>query len=314
MVHQPVLEREITTALSGLTGGVILDCTLGGGGHSAALLDATPPSVSVVGIDRDPDAVEHCRARFDAHTDRFRAVHASFGDAPVIDAAIGSRLVIGILMDLGLSSFQIDAAGRGFSFSDPASLDMRFDPTSSEMTAREFIQKAGFQELADVIYRYGEEPRSRRIARAIIEARETGPITSGAQLGDIIRSAVRSRDPRIHPATRTFQALRIATNHELDILERTIDWAIPRLAPAGRIAIISFHSLEDRIVKNRFARFSGRCQCPPDFPVCRCEPCALIRVLTRKPIVPSADEILKNPRARSAKLRIAQKLEAVDAA
>lgn len=313
MVHQPVLEREITDALSGATGGVILDCTLGGGGHSAALLDATPPSVSIIGVDRDPAAIDRCRMRFEAHGERFRAIHASFGDAPVLDAAIGHRPLIGILMDLGLSSFQLDATGRGFSFSDHLSLDMRFDPTSSELTAREFIHRAGLQELADVIFRYGEEPRSRRIARAIIDARETGPITSGAQLGDIIRSAVRSRDPRIHPATRTFQALRIAINHELELLERSLDWAIHRLTPAGRIAVISFHSLEDRIVKTRFARFAGRCQCPPDFPVCRCNPCALIRVLTRKPIVPADDEVLNNPRARSAKLRIAQKLEAVDA-
>lgn len=308
MVHQPVLEREITEALCIGSRGVILDCTLGGGGHTAAILQSSSPDVSVIGLDRDPDAVARCRLRLNHFGDRFIAIHASFGDVPDLDSLISDRPVLGAVMDLGVSSFQLDIPGRGFSFSDDQSLDMRFDPSQTDPSAFDLIERLSQSELADLIFRYGEEPRSRQIARAIIKSRASESIQNGVQLARVIRDAIGShKGQRTHPATRTFQALRIAVNHELEHLTRGILWAVDRLAPSGRLAIISFHSLEDRIIKEQFLRLSGRCNCPPRLPECRCHPQKIIQILTRKPIYPTAEEMERNPRCRSAKLRIAEK-------
>ena len=301
--HVTVLRDEAAALLRGHPGMTLLDCTLGGGGHSEALLAA---GARVVGIDRDPRAVAAAAQRLSRFGEQFCAVNAAFSRAREILDELGVGAVDGVLLDLGVSSPQFDDPARGFSFSLSGPLDMRMGADGE--TARELIGRLSEQALADVLYAFGEERDSRRIARAVKSLPEP-PATTG-QLADIVAAAIpRCRWPkRIHPATRTFQALRIAVNHELDELDALLE-AIPSLlAVGGRIGIISFHSLEDRRVKERFRTLEGRCTCPPGLPVCACGFRSDYRIVTPRPVEPSAAETEANPRARSARLRGLERL------
>lgn len=300
-----MLLGEVLAALEPARGGLFVDCTLGMGGHAEALLEADE-RVRVVGLDRDAESLAMAGERLGRFGDRFRAVHADYRD--LVEVLAGEPAV-GVLADLGISSHQLDETGRGFSFSREAPLDMRMDRSEGE-TAADLVASLSEGDLADVIYQYGEDHRSRRIARAICREREREPIRTTTRLADIVAraSGVPRHKQRIHPATRTFQALRIAVNRELDGLDAFVATAVEAaVSPGGRVAIISFHSLEDRIVKQTFNALSGQCSCPPGFPVCACGARKIIRVLTRKPVAPSEQEVDVNPRARSAKLRVAER-------
>jgi 16S rRNA (cytosine1402-N4)-methyltransferase len=304
--HAPVLLGEVLQALEPARGGLFVDCTLGMGGHAEAMLEASE-AVRVVGIDRDAESLALARERLARFGDRFRAVHSDYRD---LDGVLGGETAAGILADLGVSSHQLDEASRGFSFSREAPLDMRMDRSTGE-TAADLVERLSERDLADLIYEFGEEHRSRRIARAICRERERDPIRTTTRLAEVVAraSGIPRHKQRIHPATRTFQALRIAVNRELEGLDRFLEGAVGALeAPGGRIAVISFHSLEDRIVKQTFNALSGQCSCPPGLPVCMCGARRLVRVLTRKPVVASEQEVEANPRARSAKLRAAERI------
>jgi 16S rRNA (cytosine1402-N4)-methyltransferase len=289
-------------------GGLFVDCTVGLGGHSEAILQASPDA-QVLGIDRDEEALGLATERLAQYGSRFRSVHADFRELTRVLATAKVRQVRGVVADLGVSSLQLDSLGRGFSFRHEAPLDMRMDISGGE-TAAELLGRLSEVEIARIIFEYGEERRSRRIARWIVERRERGePIQTTHDLADLVARAVGpDKKRRIHPATRTFQALRIAVNGELENLDRFLVQAVDHLEQAGRLAVISFHSLEDRIVKRTLLKLSGRCQCPPRFPVCICGVARQISILTRRAIVPGEQEIEENPRSRSAKLRGASKV------
>jgi 16S rRNA (cytosine1402-N4)-methyltransferase len=311
--HRPVLLAESVAYLAPERGGLFVDATLGLGGHSEALLEASP-QVSVLGIDRDPEALQFASARLAGFGERFRAVHANFKEVADVLADAGWREVSGVLADLGVSSLQFDAAERGFSFRQDAPLDMRMDARGDEETAAELLARLPEEEIARIIFEYGEERKSRRIARWIVERREEGrAIETTADLAALVARAVghNKRTDRIHPATRTFQALRIAVNHELEGLEAFLEASIDLLQPSGRLVVISFHSLEDRIVKRTLRRLAGQCECDRRLPVCACGTRRAVEILTRRPITPAEAELDENPRARSAKLRACRKLEAV---
>lgn len=308
--HVPVLLDEVLEALNASEGGLFVDCTVGMGGHSEAILEAHA-STRVVGLDRDSESLAMAAGRLARFGARFEAVHADYREIGQILADRDPELrLTGVLADFGISSFQLDETDRGFSFLRDAPLDMRMDRLQGQ-TAKDLVNDLDETDLANLIYEYGEEPRSRRIARAICRARAESPIDTTARLADIVAraSGIPRHKQRIHPATQTFQALRIAVNAELDGVDRFLRDAIAWLAPqGGRIAVITFHSLEDRIVKQTFKALSGHCSCPPGFPVCQCGSQRLVRILTRKPVSPSEREVAANPRARSAKLRIAERL------
>lgn len=313
--HVPVLLREVLEGLAvgaglpGLDQGRwIIDGTLGAGGHTQAILDADP-GARVLGFDRDPAAIAIAGARLAPYGDRFQAVHASYTAMGEQAQALGfapADGVDGILIDLGLSSMQLDQAERGFAFRQDGPLDMRFDPTAPGPTAADLVNTLSESALADLFWQLGEEPDSRRIARAIVAGR---PFVTTQQLADVIRGAVPpSHRGKIHPATRSFQALRIAVNDELGAVERVLPIAVELLRPGGRLAVITFHSLEDRIVKHFLKQAATDCICPPRQPVCTCGHHAEVRLITRKPISPSDAEVAANPRARSAQLRVAERL------
>ncbi len=312
--HCPVLLKAVLEALEPNLGGLFIDCTLGLGGHSEALLLASPQT-RVLGIDRDEVAVRQAGQRLAIFQDRFQAVQADFRSLSAIlaQAGLASGSARAILADLGVSSMQLDDAQRGFSFQFEGPLDMRMDRRQSE-TAATLVDRLSETDLADLIYQYGEEPASRAIARRIVQARARKPIETTAELADIVARAVRARmrghrqRERIHPATRTFQALRIAVNKELAGLDNFVHDAIAALAIAGRLAIITFHSLEDRIIKNAFRFEAGTCCCPPGLPQCVCGAQQRVRLVTKKPIVADGQEVAANPRARSAKLRVCEKI------
>ena len=306
--HRPVLLRETIELLAAERGGLFVDCTVGLGGHSEAILQASPDA-QVLGIDRDEEALGLATERLAQYGSRFRIVHADFRELTRVLATAKVRQVRGVLADLGVSSLQLDSPSRGFSFRHEAPLDMRMDTSSGE-TAAELLGRLSEVEIANLIFEYGEEPRSRRIARGIVQRRERGqPVATTTDLANAVERAVgRGNKRRIHPATRTFQALRIAVNGELENLDRFLFDAVDHLEPAGRLAVISFHSLEDRIVKRTLQKLSGRCQCPPRLPKCICGARKAIDTLTKRAVAPSAKEIAENPRARSAKLRGAQKI------
>ena len=319
--HEPVLLKEVVEWLRVGEGGTFVDCTVGLGGHAKAMLDASP-GTRIIGIDRDEDALALARKRLSIFEHRVQLIHANFDDIGSLLYEAGLTEVRGVLADLGVSSLQLDRSERGFSFVSDAPLDMRMDQNSGE-TAAELVNHLSDSELADLIFEYGEERKARRIARAIVWARERDSIDTTKQLADIVVRALNIRGRwRIHPATRTFQALRIAVNDELKTLERFIPAAISALARGGRLAIISFHSLEDRIVKRSFLRESGRCQCETrgmqivkghkelvDEIVCeRCGASTRISILTRKPVRPTPEEIERNPRSRSSLLRVCERL------
>jgi 16S rRNA (cytosine1402-N4)-methyltransferase len=326
-IHEPVLLEEVVRWLRPEVGGTFIDCTLGLGGHARALLAASSET-RVIGIDRDRQALEMARARLADVGERFQAIQANFDDLSTELERLGVEKVRGAVADLGVSSMQLEAAERGFSFLTPAPLDMRMDARGGR-TAADLVNDLPESELADLIFEYGEERASRRIARLIARERERRPITTTTQLAELVVRALNQRGRwRIHPATRTFQALRIAVNDELSAIEALIPAAVSRLESGGRLAIISFHSLEDRIVKRAFLRESGRCSCqaqmrafnqtPPvessgsqdsaDLICGRCGARRRVVVLTRKPVRPAPEEVERNPRSRSALLRVCEKI------
>lgn len=306
--HETVLLRESVEGILGDPDGIYVDCTLGGGGHSAALADRLSPSGCLVGIDQDPAALQAGRLRLTGVRPTVHVVQGNFREISAVLDQLGIGQVDGILFDLGVSSHQIDLPQRGFSYMNNGPLDMRMNPEQS-LTAQEIVNTYPEKELARVIFEYGEERWARRIAKFIVEARRNRPLTTTFELVELIAAAIpaAARRQGPHPAKRTFQAIRIEVNGELSILPAALRTAIDRLKPGGKIGVISFHSLEDRIVKNTFAALLGHCVCPPKAPVCICNPRATLR-LPGKPIAPSAEEVEANPRARSAKLRIAEKV------
>ena len=311
--HIPVLLEAVLAALrvAERPAGRFVDGTVGAGGHAAAIL-AAAPDARLLGLDRDPAALALARARLAPFEGRATLRHASYEQigalVPAWLEAVGGvgQGVDGILLDLGLSSMQVDDPARGFAFMSEGPLDMRFDPSGGGLTAADLVNTWDAEALADVLFRFGEERHSRRIARAIIAAR---PLSSTRQLADVVAGAQRGPREKIHPATRTFQALRIAVNDELGAVERVLPVAINLLRPGGRLAVISFHSLEDRIVKQTFRTEATGCLCPPRQPVCTCGHEARVRLVVRKPLRPSDDEVAANPRSRSARLRVVERLE-----
>jgi len=303
-IHLPVLLEEVLSFLQPESGGLFVDATLGLGGHAQALL-AAGNQVELLGIDRDAEALIRANQRLADFQGRYHLVHANFAEIGEIAAQKGVQSCQGILADLGVSSLQFDSADRGFSFQREGPLDMRMD-REAELTAGEVVNHYSEKDLANLIFNYGEEHRSRSIARAIVAAR---PIRNTILLADVVYRAVHAHGyQRIHPATRTFQALRIFVNDELGRLTLFIRSAVDLLSSGGRLAIISFHSLEDRIVKEAFRSLSRECVCPPGISQCQCGQKKLLTLLTKKPAVPSEAEISRNPRARSAKLRVAERI------
>lgn len=308
--HQPVLMNQTLNSLKLRPGGVYLDGTLGGGGHTEAILQATEPDGKVIGLDQDDEALAAASQRLKPFGERFYPIRANFAEMEQVLAAEGIAGLDGVLLDIGVSSHQLDEPDRGFSYMQDGPLDMRMDRRGSQ-TAADLVAELSESELANLIYRYGEEKFSRRIARRIVEQRAQTPIESTKQLAELISAAIpaaQRRKEKQHPAKRTFQALRIAVNDELGVLERGLVAAFASLKSGGRLSVITFHSLEDRIVKNYFAGLAKGCECPPEFPVCVCgkQPQALL--ITRRPQTATEDELQSNPRARSAKLRTVEKL------
>jgi len=282
----------------------IIDGTLGAGGHTAALLAGG--AGAVLGLDLDPMALAIAREKLSAYGERAHIVHASYATMTEQAHRLSWEQADGILLDLGVSSMQLDVAERGFAFMRDGPLDMRFDPAGGRPSAADIVNHWDEAELADLFYKYGEDPHGRRLARAVVAGR---PYHTTRELAGVIeRANPRRKDDKIHPATRAFQAIRIAVNDELGVVERALPAAIALLRPGGRLAVISFHSLEDRIVKQAFKLASTDCICPPKVPVCVCGHTASVKLLTRKPIEADEAEIAQNPRSRSAKLRVVEKL------
>ncbi len=305
--HRSVLLGESLRFLDASSGGLFVDATLGLGGHTEGILNASPDT-KVIGIDQDSEAMELAKIRLSRFGSRVTFVQANF---LAIRQIVENAEPAGIIADLGVSSLQLDSGSRGFSFRFDAPLDMRMDADSDGITAAELLATTSEKELANIIYQYGEERASRRIARWIVEKREAGtPIETTIELAELVRRAVKQgAKDKIHPATRTFQALRIAVNNELEILEQFINDSIDLLKTNGRLAIITFHSLEDRIVKQAFQRLAGKCSCPPRIPQCMCGAAKRVEILTKKPVTATETEQFENPRSRSAKLRACRKLE-----
>ncbi len=308
--HKPVLQHEIVDLLGPAKEGIIVDCTLGFGGHTKAILEKYPHA-KVVAMDQDPVALKLAGERLEGNADRVTFIHSNFSDIKQVLNKIEIENVDGIIADLGVSSMQLDSEERGFSFRFDAPLDMRMDTSAEIPTAADLLADLGETEIANIIYQYGEERHSRRIARNIVKEREAGrPIETTKQLRELVGRAVpKTKNKSIDPATKTFQALRIKVNSELDILEQFLIDSSNLLVAGGILAVITFHSLEDRIVKNTFQRLAGKCVCPPKIPVCVCGARKAIELINRKPVVPTEAEQFENPRSRSAKLRAARKLE-----
>lgn len=308
-LHKSVLLAESIEFIEPSGKKNIVDATLGLGGHTEAILSVSE-KVNVFGIDQDIEAIEFAKKRLDKFGSRIKILQANFSEIKQVLKEAGIEEVNGIIADLGVSSLQFDSPERGFSFRFDAPLDMRMDKNSETETAAELLAGLSEEEIANLIYEYGEERFSRRIARRIVERRKMGnPIETTFELAELVKSSVkRSRKDKIHPATKTFQALRIAVNGELEILETFLRESVDLLNAEGRLVVITFHSLEDRIVKRTMQNLSGRCFCPPKFPKCVCGAVKKIEILTRKPIIPSEQEQRENPRSRSAKLRACRKI------
>lgn len=313
--HIPVLLPECIEALHLSAGQTYVDATLGGAGHSLEVAKHIGRTGHLIGIDQDAVARKAARERLEALPDDVRpeidVLDGNFGDLDSLLVAAQIPSIDAILFDLGVSSVQIDTPARGFSFKETGPLDMRMDPSNQTLTAAEIINTYNAADLARVIRQYSDEKWASRIAEFIVEARKEKPLTTSEELVEVIKAAVPASARRAggHPAKRTFQALRIEVNGELDVLRTGLEAAIRWLAPGGHIVVISYHSLEDRIVKDLFKKMSTGCTCPPDLPICVCGNKPVLKVLTRKPILPSAEEIKRNPRSRSAKLRVAQRLD-----
>lgn len=308
--HVPVLSAAavdwLTPALGGE--GPLVDCTLGAGGHTEAFLTALPELV-VVGIDRDPEALAAAGERLSRFGRRVRLVRSNFADIDKAARSEGYEQVGAILYDLGVSSPQLDRPDRGFGFRSGFSLDMRMDQ-EADLKAQDIVNSYSESRLSDILFRYGEERFARRVARAIVQRRDVRPFEDAGDLAEVVRSAIPAATRRTgpHPARRTFQGLRIETNQELESLERSLDKALDLLRPGGRVAVISYHSLEDRIAKHKFRNAAEGCICPKDLPVCRCGRTPRIKVLTNRPVRPTEQEAAENPRSDSARMRVAEKL------
>jgi 16S rRNA (cytosine1402-N4)-methyltransferase len=305
--HVPVLVREIIEYLRPETGKRYLDGTLGGGGHAEAILDASRPSGRLLGLDRDDHAIAAARERLSRFKDNVTIRQESFAAAKDILAEMNWHKVDGVILDLGISSHQLDAPERGFSFQSRARLDMRMDQRQS-LTAFDIINEFSAPQITKILYDYGEEPSARRIATAIIAERKKQKIETTTELSQIVERIKGRRPGGRHPATQTFQALRIAVNDELGSLKRFLEGGFDLLVPGGRMAIVSFHSLEDRLVKTAFRRWHQSCLCPPRSLRCECGWSQKVKQLTKRPVVPSPAEVAANPRARSAKLRAVVRL------
>ncbi len=301
--HIPVLYDEVLVGLQVRRNGLYIDATIGAGGHAAGILEKSAPNGQLLGLDADPEAISLARQALQPFRDRAILRGSNFRDLKEVAMPLSFEHVDGVLMDLGLSSHQLSSPERGFSFLEEGPLDMRLDPRQGQ-NASDLINYLPEADLADLLWRYGEERYSRRIARAIVAAR---PMTTTLQLTDLVLRTVGHRE-KIHPATRTFQALRIAVNEELEALAQALPQARDLLRPGGRLAIISFHSLEDRLVKSFCQQEAQDCLCPPEVLACTCQHQATLQIITRKPIRPTAEEITHNPRSRSARLRIAERI------
>lgn len=305
-MHKPVLLEETVSSLVLNPHGIYCDCTMGGGGHLRRMLSILDEDAQVVAIDKDKQILEECRREISRTGIRF--VHDDFRNLKAILKRENLPRLDGIMIDLGVSSFQLDNAERGFSFHEDASLDMRMNQ-EQELTAKDVVNRYPEQELIKILFEYGEERYARRIVRAIANYRQEKDINTTLELVDIIKTAVPAAYRREkHPARRTFQALRIAVNSELDAIEGVLPQALEVLKPGGRLCIITFHSLEDRMVKRFFQQKAKGCICPPGMPLCICGQKPQLQIVSRRPITPGEDECIANPRARSAKLRVASKL------
>lgn len=307
--HIPVLLNETLEFLAPERGGIFVDGTLGGGGHAEAVLTRLPQTGRLIGIDRDWEAVHAAGDRLSSFGDRFTALHGNFFEMKTLLSEIGVSEVNGILLDLGVSSHQLDTQERGFSYKTDAPLDMRMDQ-GARLSAKDIVNTYAESELARIFFAYGEERFSRRIAEKICRAREQYPIETTLQLAQIVREAIpgKYRNEPQHPARRTFQALRIEVNSELAGLDQAVEQACDLLQKGGRLCIITFHSLEDRIVKQAFRRFENPCTCPPSAPICICGKTPKAKILTKKPLTASAEEEAQNSRSTSAKLRCIEKI------
>lgn len=302
--HEPVMVREVMEALQAVSSGTYIDCTVGEGGHAEAVLEVSSPGGRVIGLDADPNALKTAEWRLEKYRDAISLVNASYVDLLRVAHRHSALQVEGVLMDLGISSMQLEASGRGFSFLRDEPLDMRYSSFEG-ITASEVVNGYSWEKLANIIFRYGDEKRSRHIARVIVQNR---PIGTSAQLALVVKGAIRRGRSKIHPATKTFQAIRIEVNGELQNLSLGLGQAIDVLAPRGRLVVISYHSLEDRLVKEVFRRESSDCICPPSSPICRCGHKATLRIVNKKVITPSPAEVMVNPRSRSARLRVAERV------
>jgi len=305
--HVSVLFKETIDGLDLKEGGIYVDGTLGGGGHSFGML-SSGVDIKVIGIDQDSEAINAAKKRLEEFSDKVTFVNDNFSNIKNILKELGIDSIDGVVLDLGVSSYQLDNAERGFSYMHDARLDMRMN-TENELSAYEVVNNYSEEELARIFYEYGEEKWSARIAKFIVEKREEKPIEKTSELVEIIKAAIpqKARQQGSHPAKRVFQAIRIEVNNELGILSDTVDDIVSVLRPGGRIAIITFHSLEDRIIKKAFSRLATGCVCPKSFPVCVCNNQPVVKIVTKKPILPSKGEEEENPRSKSAKLRIFEK-------
>jgi len=308
--HRPVMLEEVVSIIDAGPGAVYIDATVGLGGHAERLAELAGPSGRVLGLDRDPEALKGAEARLGRFGGRVKLVHRRFSELDTAAREAGIERADGILFDLGVSSPQLDVEERGFSYRGGAPLDMRMDPSSGGPTAADLVNGLGRAELTKILLDYGEERWARRIADFIVRSRAQGPITTADRLVEVIKQAVPARARRRggHPARRVFQALRIAVNGELEELRRALLKVPEILAPGGRVVVISYHSLEDRIVKTEFRGAERGCRCPPGLPECRCGGRPTLKVLTPRPLTPRPEELETNPRARSAKLRAAERL------
>ncbi len=305
--HVSVLLKECIDGLNIKPNGIYVDGTLGGGGHSFKILQLLENG-KLIGIDQDTDALKAATERLKIFEDKFVPVHRNFSEIETVLDELGIKKIDGLLLDLGVSSFQLDEAERGFSYMNDGKLDMRMNQ-SDTFTAYDIVNTYSERKLTSIINEYGEENWANRIAKFIIEARTEKPIETTFELVEVIKKAIpaAARKDGPHPAKRTFQAIRIEVNNELKIIEQTIEATVKRLNKGGRIAIITFHSLEDRIVKTAYKNLAQGCTCPPEFPVCICGGKPKVKIISKKPILPSDEEVEMNPRARSAKLRVAEK-------
>ncbi|MDD2603231.1 MAG: 16S rRNA (cytosine(1402)-N(4))-methyltransferase RsmH [Desulfobacterales bacterium] len=306
--HPSAMPAEVVAALALAPGQIVADCTLGGAGHARLLLERISPGGILIGLDRDPAAIGNARQVLAPWTTQTHLFARNFVQLPEVLAELGIARVDGILADLGLSLYQLEASGRGFSFQRDEPLDMRMDPRSGP-TAADLIRDLTAQDLSRLFFEFGEERHARVIARRIVSARRRAPIVTSAQLARLVADVAGRKSGRLHPATRVFMALRIAVNRELEDLERFLELAPRLLRPGGRLCVLAFHSLEDRLVKRAFRRLERPCTCPREAPVCTCGAVPLARVLTPKPLRPTSAEVAANPLARSTRLRAIERLE-----